>query len=133
MAERRLINPTNWPYFDPSKMPYSLAAEKDGILFLSGQTAERENPETGKIECTGDAIEQMDVIMEKHKLLIETSGGKPEDMTNRTDLHVGSRGPSLCRTTRECSAHPQRSRPKRGEAISGRTMRREPGFTCRAT
>ena len=95
MAERRLINPANWPYFDHSKMPYSLAAEKDGILFLSGQTAERENPETGKIECTGDAVEQMDVIMEKHKLLIEASGGKPEDMTNRTVFTSAGGEPSL--------------------------------------
>ena len=132
MAERRLINPANWPYFDHSKMPYSLAAEKDGILFLSGQTAERENSETGKIECTGDAVEQMDVIMEKHKLLIEASGGKPEDMTNRT-IFTSAAGVLLCRTTRGRSAHLQRSRRKRGEAISGRTMRREPGFTCRAT
>ena len=37
MAERRLINPANWPYFDYSKMPYSLAAEKNGILYLSGR------------------------------------------------------------------------------------------------
>ena len=48
MAERRLINPANWPYFDHSKMPYSLGAEKNGILYLSGQTAERENPQTGR-------------------------------------------------------------------------------------
>ena len=64
MAERRLINPANWPYFDCSNLPYSLIAEKNGIVYLSGQTAERENPETGKIECTGDLVEQMDVIME---------------------------------------------------------------------
>ena len=132
MAERRLINPANWPYFDQSKMPYSLAAEKDGILFLSGQTAERENSETGKIECTGDAVEQMNVIMDKHKLLIEASGGKPEDMTNRTIFTSAAGAVLPCRTTRGSSARLQRSHRKCGEAISGRTMRREPGFTCRA-
>ena len=106
MAERRLINPANWPYFDHSKMPYSLAAEKDGILFLSGQTAERENPETGKIECTGDAVEQMDVIMEKHKLLIEASGGKPEDMTNRTVFTSAAGSPPLSHYKRAFRSSP---------------------------
>ena len=106
MAERRLINPANWPYFDYSKMPYSLAAEKDGILFLSGQTAERENPETGKIECTGDAVEQMDVIMEKHKLLIEASGGKPEDMTNRTVFTSAAGSPPLSHYKRAFRSSP---------------------------
>ena len=106
MAERRLINPANWPYFDYSKMPYSLAAEKDGILFLSGQTAERENPETGKIECKGDAVEQMDVIMEKHKLLFEASGGKPEDMTNRTIFTSAAGSPPLSHYKRAFRSSP---------------------------
>ena len=106
MAERRLIDPANWPYFDHSKMPYSLAAEKDGILFLSGQTAERENPETGKIECKGDAVEQLDVIMEKHKLLIEASGGKPEDMTNRTVFTSAAGSPPLSHYKRAFRSSP---------------------------
>ena len=133
MSERRLINPANWPYFDHSKMPYSLAAEKDGILFLSGQTAERENPETGKIECTGDADRADGRDHGEAQAPDRGLGGEAGGHDQSDDLHVRGGESLLCRTTRGRSAHLQRSLRKRGEAISGRTMRREPGFTCRAT
>lgn len=82
MGNKRIIKPSNWPYFDYRDLPYSLAVEKGGLLFLSGQTAEREDPSTSKIECAGTAEEQMSVVMEKQRNLIEAAGASPEDLTN---------------------------------------------------
>ncbi len=91
MADKRIIKPASWPYFDYMDLPYSLAVEKGGLLFLSGQTAERENPDTGRIGCAGDAEEQMSVVMEKQRTLIEAAGAGPEHLVN-LDLFQGSAG-----------------------------------------
>ena len=95
MSGKRIIKPSRWTYFDYTKLPYSLAVEKDGLLFISGQTAEREDPATGKMVCQGGLDEQTLVMMEKHKALIDAAGARPEHLVNRTIFRAAAGAPAI--------------------------------------
>ena len=95
MPGKRIIKPSRWPYFDYTKLPYSLAVEKDGLLFISGQTAEREDPATGKMVCQGSLDEQTLVMMEKQKALIDAAGARPEHLVNRTIFRAAAGAPAI--------------------------------------
>ena len=92
---KRIIKPTKWPYFDYAGLPYSLAVEKGGFLFTSGQTAEQEDPETGLLDCSGSLDEQMSVILQKQKILMETAGASPEHLVNRTVFRASAGAPAM--------------------------------------
>ncbi|MBI4338103.1 MAG: hypothetical protein HY683_09790 [Chloroflexi bacterium] len=95
MAGKRIIKPARWPYFDYTKLPYSLAVEKSGLLFISGQTAEREDPATGQLVCRGTPDEQMLLAMEKQRLLMDAAGATPEHLVTGTHFRMANGRPAM--------------------------------------
>ena len=68
------VDPQKFPWLDLRRYTFSMGAEKDGIVFTSGQTASTYDPKAGRVICKGDVVEQMRVAYEKLGVILEAAG-----------------------------------------------------------
>ena len=68
------IDPVKFPWLDLNRYTFCMAAEKAGILYLSGQTASEYDPKLGRVVCKGDLLEQTRLIYEKLAVVLEAAG-----------------------------------------------------------
>lgn len=85
MAQRKMIEPKVWPWFDHKRYSFCMAAQKGDYLFFSGNTASEFDPATKRMVCKGDIVDQTVVNYEKAKLLLESAGGNMDDIVKITD------------------------------------------------
>ena len=87
MAEKRLIEPRAYPW-DPQykQQPYSLAVERNGLLCVSGLTAEEYDERRGTYLIKSvSLVDQLTVIFEKLKVILETGGYTFQDVVFTVD------------------------------------------------
>lgn len=82
MGEKIGINP-GWKYY--KNLTYSPAVRKGNMLFIGGQDAAQTDPNTGKLTFSKDILEQMKVIYEKFKEILEAANAGFEDVVSTTD------------------------------------------------
>ena len=68
------VDPDKFPWLDLRRYTFCLAAENSGIVYLSGQTASEYDPDSGKVVCKGDLLDQTRVIYEKLGVILEAAG-----------------------------------------------------------
>lgn len=85
MAQRKVIEPQVWPWYDHKRYSFCMAAQKGDTLFLSGNTASEFDSATKRMVCKGDIVDQAGVNYEKIKRLLETAGGSMDDIVKVTD------------------------------------------------
>ena len=69
-----LVDPEKFPWLDPRRYTFSMAAEAHGVVYLSGQTAGEYDPEAGRVTCKGGLVEQTRLIYEKLGVVLEAAG-----------------------------------------------------------
>lgn len=85
MAQRKVIEPKVWPWYDHKRYSFCMAAQKGDYLFFSGNTASEFDPATKRMVCKGDILDQAGVNYEKTKMLLESAGGSMDDIIKITD------------------------------------------------
>lgn len=65
MTAKRVISPEPFPWLDYSRYTYSMRVEKDGVLFISGQTASEYDSSLSQVVCKGGVVEQIRLVYEK--------------------------------------------------------------------
>jgi len=68
------VDPAKFPWMDLGRYTFSMATERNGVVYLSGQTAAAYSPEEGKVLCRGGLIEQTRLIYEKLGVVLEAAG-----------------------------------------------------------
>ena len=85
MSAKEIIKPKSWPFFDHERYTFSLAVKKRNLLFVSGCCASQYVSSLKKIVCRGGIVEQLGVIYEKMKLILEAAGGSFDDVVKTVD------------------------------------------------
>ena len=83
--EKRIIAPKPFPWLDYSRYSYSMGVEKGGILFISGQTASQYDSSLGRVVCRGGVVEQIGLVYEKIRLVLEAAGASFENVVKTVD------------------------------------------------
>ncbi len=78
MTKKRVIHPEGFP--DYSRYTFSQGVEKSGIVWLSGVTASRYDPQAGRAVYTGDLAEQTRAAYEKVRLILQATGYSLKDV-----------------------------------------------------
>ena len=68
------VDPDKFPWLDLRRYTFSMAAETNGVVYLSGQTARYYDPNEKKVVCKGDLVAQTKLIYEKLGVLLEAAG-----------------------------------------------------------
>ena len=68
------VDPAKFPWLDTRRYSFSMAVEKNGLVYLSGQSGSAYSPEEGKVLCKGDLIEQTRLAYEKLGVVLEAAG-----------------------------------------------------------
>jgi enamine deaminase RidA (YjgF/YER057c/UK114 family) len=68
------VDPDKFPWLDLNRYTFCMGAENRGILYLSGQTASEYDPESGRVVCKGDLLDQTRVIYEKLAVALDAAG-----------------------------------------------------------
>ena len=68
------VDPDKFPWLDLRRYTFAMAAEKNGVVYLSGQTARFYDPNDRKVVCKGDLMAQTKVIYDKLGVLLEAAG-----------------------------------------------------------
>ncbi len=87
MTTKRVIRPLDYPW-DPGFdfQPYSLAVERNGLLCVSGLTAETHDPARGRrVVNSTDLVEQTEVIFQKMGAILNAAGYSFEDVVYTVD------------------------------------------------
>jgi enamine deaminase RidA (YjgF/YER057c/UK114 family) len=74
--EREIINPPSLAR--PAGFSHSIAVTGGRLLFLAGQTG---SDAEGRIVAPGDVVAQYEQIMHNFQVIVETAGGKMQDIT----------------------------------------------------
>ena len=85
MSAMEIIKPKSWPFFDHERYTFSLAVKKRNLLFVSGCCASQYDSSLKKIVCRGGIVEQLGVIYEKMKLILEAAGASFDDVVKTVD------------------------------------------------
>ena len=85
MNEKRIIAPKPFPWLDYSRYSVSMGVEKGGIVFISGQTASQYDSSLGRVVCRGGVVEQIDLIYEKIRLVLEAAGASFGNVVKTVD------------------------------------------------
>ena len=68
------IDPKKFPWLDLNRYTFTLGVEKNGILYISRNTASAYDKEKGRIICKGDIVEQTKLAFEKMGVVLEAAG-----------------------------------------------------------
>lgn len=68
------VDPAKFPWLDLNRYTFCMGAESAGIVYLSGQTASEYDPESGRVVCKGDLLDQTRTIYEKLAVALEAAG-----------------------------------------------------------
>jgi enamine deaminase RidA (YjgF/YER057c/UK114 family) len=79
------VDPAKFPWLDLNRYTFCMGAENSGILYLSGQTASEYDPESGKVVCKGNLLDQTRVIYEKLAVVLEAAGMGFENVVQTVD------------------------------------------------
>ncbi len=79
------VDPDKFPWLDLRRYTFCLAAENSGIVYLSGQTASEYDPDSGKVVCKGDLLDQTRVIYEKLGVVLEAAGLSFDNVVQTVD------------------------------------------------
>ena len=79
------VDPAKFPWLDLNRYTFCMGAENSGILYLSGQTASEYDPESGRVVCKGDLLDQTRVIYEKLAVVLEAAGMGFENVVQTVD------------------------------------------------
>ncbi|MBI4234205.1 MAG: hypothetical protein HY686_07185 [Chloroflexi bacterium] len=79
------VDPAKFPWLDLRRYTFSMGAEKNGIVYLAGETASAYDPKEGKVLCKGDLLEQTKVIYEKLGVVLEAAGLSFENVVKTVD------------------------------------------------
>lgn len=100
MGKKRIIAPEHFPWLDYKRFTFSMGAEKDGIIFLSGNTASEYDPKEGRVVVRGDIVEQTRLVYQKMGVVLEAAGASFDDVIKTVD-YVDPRGLDAYRGTAE--------------------------------
>jgi enamine deaminase RidA (YjgF/YER057c/UK114 family) len=75
------VRPERFDWLDPSRYTFSLGVEAGAATWVSGQTASRHDPGTGRVTSGGDVAEQAAVCWAKARAVLEAAGRSPGDVT----------------------------------------------------
>ncbi len=79
------VDPDKFPWLELRRYTFCLAAEHSGIVYLSGQTASEYDPDSGKVVCKGDLLDQTRVIYEKLGVILEAAGLSFDNVVQTVD------------------------------------------------
>ena len=79
------VDPAKFPWLDLNRYTFCMGAENAGILYLSGQTASEFDPESGRVVCKGDLLDQTRVIYEKLAVVLEAAGMSFQNVVQTVD------------------------------------------------
>lgn len=79
------VDPAKFPWLDLNRYTFCMGAEAGGILYLSGQTASEYDPESGRVVCKGDLLNQTRTIYEKLAVALEAAGMGFENVVQTVD------------------------------------------------
>ena len=82
MSKKAMINP-GWEGY--KRLTFAPAVRKGNMLFIGGLDGSQIDPATGKAIVRGDIVEQIKVIYEKIKTVLEAAGASFEDVVWTTD------------------------------------------------
>ena len=85
MTSKRIISPDSFPWLDYSRYTYSMGVEKAGVLFISGQTASQYDSSLGQVVCRGGVVEQIGLVYEKLRSVLEAAGATFENVVKTVD------------------------------------------------
>lgn len=78
------VSPEKFPWLDPSRYTFAMGVEKNGTLYLAGQTASTYYKGEGVL-CKGDILEQTKVVMEKLGVVLDAAGMSFDDVVKTVD------------------------------------------------
>ena len=79
------VDPAKFPWLDLNRYTFCLGAESGGILYLSGQTASEFDPQSDRVVCKGDLLDQTRVIYEKLAVVLEAAGMSFQNVVQTVD------------------------------------------------
>ncbi len=79
------VDPDKFPWLDLRRYTFSMGTEKDGLVYVSGQTASVYDTEEGRVRCKGDIVEQAKVAWEKIGVVLEAAGLSYDNIVRTVD------------------------------------------------
>ena len=79
------VDPQKFPWLDPRRYSFSMGIEKEGVVYLSGQSASAYDPEAGRVLCKGDVVEQTRLAFEKLGVVLEAAGMSFDNLVQTVD------------------------------------------------
>ena len=71
---KQALHPADYPFFDYSRLTFSLGIVAGGGIWLSGSTAARFDPEAARTVVEGDLVAQTRVVLEKTRITLAAGG-----------------------------------------------------------
>ena len=93
------VAPEKFPWLDTSRYTFAMGVEKDGMVYLAGQTASTYYKGEGVL-CKGDILEQTKVVMEKLGVVLEAAGLSFDNVVKTVD-YINPLGLAKYRQTAE--------------------------------
>ena len=94
------IAPEKFPWLDVSRYAISMGVEKDGMVYVAGQTASTYYKDEGHVRCKGDIVEQTKVAWEKIGVVLEATGLSYSNIVRTVD-YINPQGLAKYRHTGE--------------------------------
>lgn len=85
MVTKTIIRPDRFPWLDLSRYTFSMAVEKRGLVFVSGNSASEYDPAVKKVLCKGDVVAQSRVAFEKIGSILESAGLSFDNVVKTVD------------------------------------------------
>jgi enamine deaminase RidA (YjgF/YER057c/UK114 family) len=92
------VKPEKFPWLDLKRYTFSMGVERNGVVYISGQTASTFDKAEGRVLCKGDIAEQTKIAWEKIGVVLEAAGMKYENIVRTVD-YVAPQGFPLYRKT----------------------------------
>lgn len=92
------VDPAKFPWLDLRRYTFSMGVEKDGVAFISGQTASAFDKAEGHVVCKGDIADQCKVAWEKIGVILEAAGMSYENIVRTVD-YITPQGLALYKKT----------------------------------
>ena len=94
------VQPEKFPWLDLNRYTFAMGVEKNGLVFVSGQTASAFDPEEKHVLCKGDIVDQAEVAYRKIGVVLEAAGLGYENVVRTMD-YVTPQGLPKYRQTAE--------------------------------
>ncbi len=93
------VKPEKFPWLDLKRYTFSMGVERNGVAYISGQTASNYDKTEGRVVCKGDIAEQTKVAWEKIGVVLEAAGMTYDNIVRTIDYVAPQGFPLYKRTT----------------------------------